>query len=128
MTSPVGEVGRHEPHNTIDRFIGMRIRERRTVLGMSQHELAQALGIEPPALSKCELGEISVSAPRLYEVARLLSTSPDYFFDGFEDHHPTELPAKQRRLLSFMRSVSEIGCGAHQELVHHLVRGLAGRE
>ena len=95
---------------------------------MSQHELAQALGIEPPALSKCELGEISVSALRLYEIARLLNTSPDYFFEGLEDNHPAELPAKQRRLLSFMRNVSEIGSKAHQEVVHHLVRGLAGRE
>ena len=121
-------MGRRKPHKSIDQFIGMRIRERRTVLGLSQRELAQALGAQAPLLSKYELGENSVSVSLLYEIASLLNTSPEYFFEGIDDHHSTELLAKQRVLLSFMRSVSEIGSEAHREVLRHLVRGLAGRE
>lgn len=95
---------------------------------MSPRELARLLGAEPPMLSRYELGETSVSAARLYEIARLLSTSPEYFFEGFEDHHLPELPAKQRLLLSFMRSVGEIDSEAHRDVMLHLVRGLAVRE
>ncbi|HEV2173541.1 MAG TPA: helix-turn-helix transcriptional regulator, partial [Nitrospira sp.] len=91
---------KRKPHTTIDRHIGRRIRERRTLLGMSQRELAQLLGVEPPMLSRYEIADTTVTASRLYEIARILRSSPEYFFEGFDDHHSMEFSARQRLLLS----------------------------
>jgi transcriptional regulator with XRE-family HTH domain len=127
-STPASDVGRLRPHTTaeIDRFVGMRIRERRTALGMTQRELAQALRVALPTLPKYGQGSVSLSASRFYEIARHLSASPDYFFEGFEERRSAELPVNQRLLLSFMHSVSEIDSEAHWEVLSHLVRGLAG--
>lgn len=94
---------------------------------MSQRELARSLGVANYMISKYELGHISLFASRLYEIAGLLDTSPERFFEGFDDYS-MELPAKQRSLLSFTRSISQIDSRAQLEALGQVVRVLAGRE
>ena len=95
---------------------------------MSQRELAQRVGVAAFMMSKYELGGNGLSASLLYEIAGQLAISPEYFFEGFEDPRSTELPAKQRLLLSLVRSSGQIRSKVHLEALAHIVRVLAGNE
>jgi transcriptional regulator with XRE-family HTH domain len=68
----------------VDRHIGSRIRLRRKVLNISQYSLSYDLGISFQQLQKYESGENRVSASRLYEISKILKTSPHFFFDGLD--------------------------------------------
>lgn len=69
----------HGPEDT-DIQIGHRIRLRRTLLGLSQENLADRLGIGFQQLQKNETGATRVSASRLWYLSAALAVSPDYFF------------------------------------------------
>lgn len=60
--------------------IGAKIRARRKILGFSPQQFANLLGISHQQLYKYENGQNRVSAPQLAKMARILSTSVDYFF------------------------------------------------
>jgi transcriptional regulator with XRE-family HTH domain len=114
---------------TIDRFVGARIRERRVLLGLSQRDLAESLGLTTQQMIvKYELGKNAVSASLLYEIAGALGTSVDYFFDGFGINEMPHQPAHhQTMLLNLMRSLSEIESEEQREAIVHLIRALASR-
>jgi transcriptional regulator with XRE-family HTH domain len=57
------------PH-PVDIYVGMRLRQRRTALRMSQLELAEALGIAYQQLSKYERAVNRISVSRLYELSK----------------------------------------------------------
>ena len=64
----------------LDGWIGSRIRDRRRMLGLAQHELAEALGISHQQLQKYEAGKNRISASRLWWCADVLDMPMDYFF------------------------------------------------
>ena len=72
----------------IDRHVGARIRERRVMLGLSQHQLADIIGVTYQQEHKYERSINRVSAGRLFEIARGLSVPVNYFFEGFDVHCP----------------------------------------
>ena len=57
----------------IDDFVGGRIRERRIMLGLTQQQLAEMIGVTYQQAHKYERGINRVSAGRLYQIARALS-------------------------------------------------------
>ena len=67
-----------------DKHVGRRIRERRMVLGLSQTDLADGLGISFQQLHKYEKGSSRMGAGRLYGCAELLDVPPEYFFEGLD--------------------------------------------
>lgn len=67
----------------VDIHVGGRIRQRRTLLGMSQEKLAEALDITFQQVQKYENGSNRVSASRLWHIAQKLGVDPALFFDGF---------------------------------------------
>jgi transcriptional regulator with XRE-family HTH domain len=69
------------PH-PVDRHVGLRIRMRRKELGISQERLAEALGLTFQQVQKYERAANRVSASKLWEIARALSASVAYFYDG----------------------------------------------
>jgi len=71
--------------NPVDLHVGARIRMRRKVLGVSQEKLAEELGLTFQQVQKYERGANRVSASKLYEIARALSSPVSYFFDGLSD-------------------------------------------
>jgi transcriptional regulator with XRE-family HTH domain len=111
----------------INQFVGARIRERRVMLGMSQHDLGESIGLTTQqTIYKFEVGLDGVSASRLFEIAGALGTSVDYFFEGFEaDAAGAQIPPRHRMLLSLMRSLGEIDSEEHLEAISHLIRALA---
>jgi transcriptional regulator with XRE-family HTH domain len=62
-----------------DAKLGERIRTRRTVGGMSQSELGEALGVSFQQVQKYEKGTNRVSAVRLEQIAAALNESMSYF-------------------------------------------------
>ena len=74
--------------NSIDRHIGSRMRARRTMLGMSQEKLAEALGLTFQQVQKYEKGVNRVGAARLLRIANILDVSIDFFFEGIAGVHP----------------------------------------
>lgn len=71
--------------NTIDKHVGRRIRWRRRELNLSQEALAGQVGLTFQQVQKYERGSNRVSAGRLYELAKALKTSINYFFEGAEE-------------------------------------------
>jgi transcriptional regulator with XRE-family HTH domain len=65
----------------VDVHVGARVRLRRTLLGMSQTALADAIGLTFQQVQKYENGTNRISASRLFELARLLDVPVEYFFE-----------------------------------------------
>jgi transcriptional regulator with XRE-family HTH domain len=70
--------------NPIDLHIGQRVRHRRWLLGMTQQQLAQAVGIRFQQIQKYESGANRISASRLWDLSRALEMPVSFFFDGLE--------------------------------------------
>ncbi|MHA3915352.1 helix-turn-helix domain-containing protein [Halovulum sp. GXIMD14793] len=66
----------------VDVHVGKRIRHRRWMLGMTQQQLGDAVGIKFQQIQKYETGMNRVSASRLWDIARALDTSISFFFEG----------------------------------------------
>ncbi|NNG04148.1 MAG: helix-turn-helix transcriptional regulator [Inquilinus sp.] len=66
----------------VDVHVGMRLRQRRTLLGMSQEKLAKAFGVSFQQVQKYERGANRISASRLHLLTRILDVPVSYFFEG----------------------------------------------
>lgn len=66
--------------NPIDVHVGSRIRLRRTLLGMSQGKLGEAIGLTFQQVQKYERGINRIGSSRMYELARVLDVPVEYFF------------------------------------------------
>jgi transcriptional regulator with XRE-family HTH domain len=76
------------PHR-LDVAIGQRVRERRRGIGLSQQELAEALGVSFQQVQKYERGANRISFSRLVEVAGALKCRLADLADGLDpDHRP----------------------------------------
>lgn len=75
-SDPSATSGRTE----IDVHIGKRVRARRLVLGLSQDDLAAALGVTQQQVKNYERGTSKVSASRLYALSNILDVSLEWFF------------------------------------------------
>ena len=114
----------------VDAYVGERIRERRTVLGLTQEHLASALDISYQQVQKYETGANRVSAGRLYEVARKLDVDVSYFFEGLDedsDVNPLEHGGRNRSTIELVRNFSDIGDPAIRSAVSGLVKSLSAR-
>ena len=69
------------PHST-DKYVGNRVRTRRMMLGMSQTNLGDALGLTFQQVQKYEKGENRISASRLQQAAHALQVPVSFFFEG----------------------------------------------
>ncbi len=65
----------------VDVHVGSRILLRRKLLGMSQDQLAKAIGVTFQQVQKYERGANRVVASRLFEIARVLNVPVSFFFD-----------------------------------------------
>src|ERR1700759_4487854 len=67
--------------NPIDVHVGSRVRLRRTLLGLSQERLAEAIGLTFQQVQKYERGANRVGSSRLFDLSRVLDVPIAYFFD-----------------------------------------------
>ncbi|MBI1300445.1 MAG: helix-turn-helix domain-containing protein [Alphaproteobacteria bacterium] len=70
--------------DTIDKHVGKQLRNRRTLLGLSQEKLADYVGVTFQQVQKYERGSNRISASRLFSFSKILDVSIDYFYDGLD--------------------------------------------
>jgi transcriptional regulator with XRE-family HTH domain len=109
----------------IDRHVGARVRERRIMLGLTQQQLADLIGVTYQQAHKYERGINRVSAGRLYEIARVLSVAVGYFFEGLEGQDLRAVSPRERMCLELARNFAQIPNERHQEALSQLARVLA---
>lgn len=67
--------------DSIDVHVGQRLRVRRSLLGLSQEKLAEAIGLTFQQIQKYERGVNRVSAGRLYQFSKVLDVPITYFYE-----------------------------------------------
>jgi transcriptional regulator with XRE-family HTH domain len=73
----------------VDAHVGKRIRHRRWMVGMTQQQLADKVGIKFQQIQKYETGMNRVSASRLWDIADALGVTISFFFEGLTEGTPT---------------------------------------
>ena len=106
----------------VDRWVGMRVRERRLTLGLSQLQLAQLLGVTYQQAHKYEKGVNRIAAGQLYMIARTLGVDVSYFFEGVVDNEGLRPPAPQRMLLELARNFQALPNTKQQSVLCELAR------
>jgi transcriptional regulator with XRE-family HTH domain len=109
----------------IDRHVAARIRVRRIMLGLTQGQLAELIGVAEQQVCKYETGRTRVAAGRLYYIARALGVDVGYFFEGTGRDDATKVARQERRLLDLARDFVAIPSRRHQEELISLARALA---
>jgi transcriptional regulator with XRE-family HTH domain len=71
--------------NDIDVYLGKRLRRRRRLLGLTQQQLAGAVGVRFQQIQKYECGANRISAARLWQLSEALEVPVGYFYDGLSD-------------------------------------------
>jgi transcriptional regulator with XRE-family HTH domain len=125
--------------NPVDLHVGGRVRMRRKLLGVSQEQLADSLGLTFQQVQKYERGANRVSASKLYEIAKTLQVPVAFFFDGLADpmegSNGDEVGHKAERIVQEFLTTPEglelaevfpkIGRGRVRRQVLDLVRAMA---
>lgn len=128
------------PH-PIDVHVGLRVRQRRALLGMTQTDLAKAVGLTFQQVQKYESGFNRVSASRLFEFASVLDVPISHFFDEMatETSHGKRKPGRpkvkevdevpalstKRETLELVRAYYKIKRPDLRKNVSDLIRALA---
>jgi len=132
----------HRP-SPIDVHVGSRVRLRRTLLGMSQEKLGEALGLTFQQVQKYERGVNRIGASRLFDLARVLDVPIGFFFDDMPDSlggtmNPTRRSAgfaeqqegfeddtlHRRETLELVRAYYRITDGSVRKRVFDLIKSL----
>jgi transcriptional regulator with XRE-family HTH domain len=127
---------RGEGPNPIDIHVGTRLRLRRTLLGLSQETLGEAVGITFQQLQKYERGANRISASRLYNLSQVLGVPVSFFFETLpQAESPSGAPAPEaeemsdmarRETLELVRAYYRINDPAIRRRAFDLVKALAG--
>lgn len=75
----------------VDVHVGSRLRVRRTLLGMSQEKLANAIGLTFQQVQKYERGLNRISAGRLYQFSRILDIPVSFFYENINQNSSESL-------------------------------------
>lgn len=123
--------------------MGSRVRLCRTLKGLSQQKLAQALGLTFQQVQKYERGANRIGASRLFELSHILDVPPSFFFDGAPggdggkstapglsegDQTPFDSERLFRReILEFVRAYDKISDPAVRKRLFELVKAIGGQ-
>ena len=77
----------------VDVHVGKRVRHRRWMVGMTQQQLGDIVGIKFQQIQKYETGMNRISASRLWDIAQALDVSISFFFEGFEGEETPATPS-----------------------------------
>lgn len=112
----------------VDHHVGARIRERRTMLGLSQQQLARMIGVTYQQAHKYERGLNRISAGRLFEIAQVLDVPVSFFFEGLQKGAEAQpVTPRQRMFLELARNFALIDNDKHQEALSQMARALAAQ-
>ena len=117
----------------IDLHLGKRLRRRRRLLGLTQQQLADSVGIRFQQIQKYECGANRISAARLWQLAEALQSPVNYFYDGLavgpdapEENGSGEVLAR-KETLDLIRAYYQLGERPRRRLLD-LAKSLHGHE
>ncbi|WP_089898991.1 helix-turn-helix domain-containing protein [Loktanella fryxellensis] len=113
------------PH-PVDLHVGQRIRQRRWVTGITQQQLADAVGIKFQQIQKYETGANRVSASRLWDVAQALGVPVGFFFEGLDGagSSPQDGTGQDKEVMLLLRALSAVPDVQRRRLID-LARAMA---
>ena len=120
--------------NPIDVHVGSRVRQRRTLLGLSQEKLGEALGLTFQQVQKYERGANRIGASRLFDISRVLNAPIPYFFEDLADGDAAEEAMEdanaaglltKRETLELVRAYYKISDPAIRKRLFELARSLS---
>jgi len=123
--------------NPIDVYVGSRVRLRRTLLGLSQEKLANALGLTFQQVQKYERGLNRIGSSNLYKISRVLSVPVEFFFDDMPEElsEDMDIPAAEelfdirqigkRETVHFVNAFYRISDVETRERIMKLIQRLA---
>src|ERR1700742_3648342 len=132
----------------VDVHVGARMRQRRTLLGMSQEKLGTAVGLTFQQIKKYERGSNRIGSSRLYEFAKVLDVPVSYCFDEMPSNALSGRPMSgrgrkgfraagtpvqrekdpliERETLELARTYSKIREGRRRERISEMVKAVGG--
>lgn len=84
----------------IDQHLGNRVRRRRRLLGLTQMQLAQKVGVRFQQVQKYECGANRMSASRVWQLAMALAVPVTYFYDGLSDEPGDAFESENRDMFA----------------------------
>lgn len=136
------------PSHAVDVHVGKRLRQRRTLLGMSQTKLGDAVGLTFQQIQKYERGSNRMGSSRLFEFAKILDVPVPYFFDkmpanaladrptsgrgrkgmGETDTPPVKDPLVKRETLELVRAYYKIRVPGVRGRITKVIKALAATD
>ena len=95
------------------------------MLGLTQQQLAELIGVTYQQAHKYERGVNRVSAGLLFQIAAVLSVPMGFFYDGIGGDELKPIATRERMVLEIARNFTGIANERHQEALSHLARALA---
>ncbi len=131
--------------NPVDVHVGGRVRLRRTLLGLSQEKLGEAIGLTFQQVQKYERGANRIGASRLWDLSRVLDCPVSYFFEDMGEEvkaaSPRNLtdrtaepeqgdadPMTKRETLELVRAYYKITDPHVRRRIYELAKSLAAAE
>lgn len=122
--------------NPVDVHVGARVRLRRTLLGMSQERLGDALGLTFQQVQKYERGANRIGASRLFDLARALQVPVGFFFDDLPESAggggppppstaQDDDPMQRRETIELVRAFYRIQDPTARRRLYELTRSIA---
>jgi transcriptional regulator with XRE-family HTH domain len=124
ISIPTAPTGRSRAQD-IDRVVGARMRERRIMLGLTQQQMAELIGVTYQQAHKYEKGINRIAAGRLYGLAQALGVEVSWFFEGIGNTAGFRPSAQQRMLLDLARNFIAIPSRKRQDALCILARAMA---
>ena len=112
----------------IDRHVAARMRERRILLGLTQQQIADLIGVTYQQAHKYEKARNRIAAGRLYTIAQALGVEVGYFFEELQTADGLVLSPQQEMLLDLARNYLKIPLPEHQKAIVALTSALADGE
>ena len=111
--------------NEFDSHVGRRLRAARTLAGMSQTRLGQAVGLTFQQIQKYEKGVNRIGASRLQQFAEILNVSVSFFFEteigsGVQEALPAAAVEQDNILLAGQQRIAAAGGASARETMELL--------
>ena len=126
--------------NSVDVYVGTRLKIRRNEMGLSQNKIGEMTGVTFQQIQKYEKGTNRIGASRLYEFAKILKVPVSYFYDQYEATHEgsnlTDIKegfkdkdaVSEKEIITLIKSFSAIKDPAHRKSIINLAKTLSKNE
>jgi len=86
--------GQNKMKHPVDLHVGQRVRQRRWMVGMTQQQLGDRVGIRFQQIQKYETGTNRISASRMWDIAATMAVPVSFFFEGLHGQAPDTAEAR----------------------------------